>query len=159
LTPVGKKLYNSAIKILAEVDRTDEEIKRMINGESGVIRVSTECYTSYHWLPAVLKKFNSEFPNVKIEIVFEATDHPVENLISGNLDIAITSDLEHTDQVEFIKLFSDEMLAVVNNQHPWVEAVPILVPFKSRLMKGAGPPFLNFVVPLMAPLCADSNKP
>lgn len=121
LTPVGKKLYNSAIKILAEVDRTDEEIKRMVNGESGVIRVSTECYTSYHWLPAVLKKFNGEFPNVKIEIVFEATHHPVENLISGNLDIAITSNLEQTDQVDFIKLFSDEMLAVVSKGHPWAK--------------------------------------
>ncbi|MEO6849054.1 MAG: LysR family transcriptional regulator [Mucilaginibacter sp.] len=119
LTPVGKKLYTSAIKVLSEIDATDSEIKKMMNGENGVIRISTECYTSYHWLPAVLKKFNNEFPNVEIEIVFEATHHPIEKLMEGALDLAITSNPEQVEKVEFIKLFADEMLAVVANQHPW----------------------------------------
>lgn len=119
LTQVGKKLYASAIKVLSEIDATDAEIKKMMNGENGVIRISTECYTSYHWLPAVLKKFNNEFPNVELEIIFEATHHPIEKLIAGELDIAITSNPEQVEQVEFIKLFSDEMLAVVPIHHPW----------------------------------------
>ncbi|MES2426955.1 MAG: LysR family transcriptional regulator [Bacteroidota bacterium] len=119
LTPVGKKLYTSAIKVLAEMDATDSEIKKMMNGENGVIRISTECYTSYHWLPAVLKKFNNEFPNVEIEIVFEATHRPIEKLMEGELDLAITSNPELIDKIEFIKLFADEMLAVVAPQHPW----------------------------------------
>jgi len=119
LTPVGKKLYTSTIKVLAEIDATDSEIKKMMNGENGVIRISTECYTSYHWLPAVLKKFNNEFPNVEIEIVFEATHRPIEKLMEGELDLAITSNPELIDKIEFIKLFADEMLAVVAPQHPW----------------------------------------
>lgn len=119
LTPVGKKLYTSAIKVLVEMDATDSEIKKMMNGENGVIRISTECYTSYHWLPAVLKKFNNEFPNVEIEIVFEATHKPIEKLMEGELDLAITSNPELIDKIEFIKLFADEMLAVVAPQHPW----------------------------------------
>ncbi|TZF84776.1 LysR family transcriptional regulator [Pedobacter sp. BS3] len=119
LTPVGKKLYATANKVLRELDAAEDEIKKMMNGETGVIRISTECYTSYHWLPAVLKKFKSEFPNVDIEIVFEATHKPIEKLLEGELDLAITSNPEHADQIEFIRLFSDEMLAVVSNQHPW----------------------------------------
>jgi LysR family transcriptional regulator, regulator for metE and metH len=119
LTPVGKKLYTSAIKVLSEMDATDSEIKKMMNGENGVIRISTECYTSYHWLPAVLKKFNNEFPNVEIEIVFEATHHPIEKLMEGDLDLAITSNPEQVEKIEFIKLFADEMLAVVAPLHPW----------------------------------------
>lgn len=119
LTPVGKKLYTMANKVIKELDIAESEIKKMMIGENGVIRISTECYTSYHWLPAVLKKFSNEFPNVEIEIVFEATHRPIEKLIEGELDLAITSNPEHIDQVEFIQLFSDEMLAVVSNQHPW----------------------------------------
>ncbi len=121
LTPAGKKLYSTATRVLAELDETEEEIRRMMDGESGTIRISTECYTSYHWLPAVLKKFKSEFPNVEIEIVFEATHHPVEKLLAGELDLAITSNPEHPEQIEFIQLFSDEMLAVVSEQHPWAK--------------------------------------
>jgi LysR family transcriptional regulator for metE and metH len=121
LTPVGKKLYTMANKVLKELDVAESEIKKMMNGENGVIRISTECYTSYHWLPAVLKKFSNEFPNVEIEIVFEATHRPIEKLIEGKLDLAITSNPEHIEQVEFIQLFSDEMLAIVSNQHPWAK--------------------------------------
>jgi len=121
LTPVGKKLYATANKVLKELDIADAEIKKMVDGDVGVIRISTECYTSYHWLPAVLKKFKSEFPNVEIEIVFEATHRPISKLISGELDLAITSNPEQIDQIEFIQLFTDEMLAVVNHKHPWVK--------------------------------------
>src|SRR5690554_5011878 len=119
LTPVGKKLYAVANKIIKEMDSTESEIKKMMNGENGVIRISTECYTSYHWLPAVLKKFKGEFPNVEIEIIFEATHRPIEKLIAGELDLAITSNPEQVEQIEFVQLFSDEMLAVVCNNHPW----------------------------------------
>ena len=121
LTAVGKKLYATANSIIKELDAAECEIKKMMNGESGVIRISTECYTSYHWLPAVLKKFKNEFPNVEVEIVFEATHHPIEKLVENELDLAITSNPELIDQVEFIQLFSDEMLAVVCNKHPWTK--------------------------------------
>jgi len=121
LTPVGKKLYNTAEKVLKEIDFTEAEIKKLITGENGVIRISTECYTSYHWLPAVLKKFKNEFPNVEIQIVFEATHHPIDKLIEGELDIAITSNPEVNEKVEYIELFTDEMFAVVSPQHHWAE--------------------------------------
>src|SRR5690606_7297989 len=119
LTPVGKKLYAIAGKVLGELDTAEAEIRKIMNGENGIIRISTECYTSYHWLPPVLKKFKKEFPNVEIEIVFEATHKPIEKLIEGELDLAVTSNPEHIEQVEFIRLFSDEMFAVVSAHHPW----------------------------------------
>uniref|UniRef100_F4CA49 Transcriptional regulator, LysR family n=1 Tax=Sphingobacterium sp. (strain 21) TaxID=743722 RepID=F4CA49_SPHS2 len=121
LTPVGRKLYATAEKVLRELDVADAEIKKMVNGEVGVIRISTECYTSYHWLPAVLKKFKGEFPNVDIEIVFEATHRPIEKLNDGVLDIAITSNPEQVEMIEFVPLFMDEMLVVVSNKHPWCD--------------------------------------
>jgi LysR family transcriptional regulator for metE and metH len=119
LTPVGKKLYETANKVLKEIDYTESEIKKLISGENGIIRLSTECYTSYHWLPSVLRKFQHEFPNVEIEINFEATHRPIEKLIEGELDLAITSNPELTDKVEYVELFTDEMFAVVAPQHHW----------------------------------------
>ena len=119
LTPVGKKLYDTANRVIKELDDTESEVRKMMNGESGAIRISTECYTNYHWLPAVLKKFKDEFPNVEIEIVFEATSWPIEKLSEGKLDLAITSNPEQTDRIEYIELFTDEMLAVVSARHPW----------------------------------------
>lgn len=119
LTPVGKRWYDAANQILNQLEKTESETKRMINGEHGTIRISTECYTNYHWLPAVLKKFELEFPKVDIEIVFEATLKPIEKLKEGGLDLAITSNPEKAAQIEYVKLFTDELLAVVSRHHPW----------------------------------------
>lgn len=121
LTPVGEKIYDTANRVIQELDTIESEVKRMMNGEQGVIRISTECYTNYHWLPAVLKKFNDELPGVEVEIVFEATLKPIEKLMEGKLDLAITSNPEQIDQIEYIKLFTDEMLVVVPQKHPWAK--------------------------------------
>jgi LysR family transcriptional regulator for metE and metH len=72
-------------------------------------------------LPSVLKKFKGEFPNVDVSIVFEATHHPIEKLVEGALDLAITSNPELSSQIEYIDLFTDEMFAVVSPNHPWAE--------------------------------------
>lgn len=121
LTPVGKRIYATANKVLKEIDITETEIKKLVSGENGVLRISTECYTSYHWLPSVLKKFNNEFPNVEIQIVFDATHKPFEKLLEGELDIAITSNPEVMENAEFIELFTDEMFAIVSPNHFWAE--------------------------------------
>src|SRR5690625_2400192 len=44
LTQAGEKLLKSSHKILDELRRTRREISRLGDGESGVVRLSTECY-------------------------------------------------------------------------------------------------------------------
>ncbi len=119
LTEVGEKVLVTANTVLDEMDRIEKEVKQMIQGETGNIRLSTECYTSYHWLPGVLKKFNTEFPNINVRIMFEATHKPIQKLLQGEIDLAITSDPVNNDKVEYVDLFQDEMVALVSETHPW----------------------------------------
>ncbi|HEY8935181.1 MAG TPA: LysR family transcriptional regulator [Cyclobacteriaceae bacterium] len=120
LTEAGEKLLAASHIILKELDKVQREIKEIISGENGVIRISTECYTSYHWLPALLKKFHIEFPSIEVRIVFEATHRPIQKLLQGQIDLAITSDPIVNDQIEYIELFRDEMVALVSELHPWI---------------------------------------
>lgn len=126
LTPAGQKLYDAATKVLAELDQVDAEIRQLAEGESGLIRLSTECYSSYHWLPSLLKKFNERYPAVAVELVFEATHHPIEKLLTGDLDLAVTSNPDELNEVEFLPLFCDEMFALVAKTHPWAGRAYIL---------------------------------
>lgn len=119
LTDVGEKILASANAILGELTKIEKEVKQLIKGESGTIRISTECYTSYHWLPGVLKKFNIDFPDITIRIVFEATHKPVQKLLQGEIDLAITSDPVNSDKIEYVELFQDEMVALVSDSHHW----------------------------------------
>ncbi|MFZ6011398.1 MAG: LysR family transcriptional regulator [Bacteroidota bacterium] len=121
LTDAGQKIYESATLILRELDKVNKEIKDLIGGETGEIRISTECYTSYHWLPSLLRKFNNEFPNIEVKIVFEATHRPIQKLLQGQIDLAITSDPVLNDNIEYVELFQDEMVAVVPEFHTWTK--------------------------------------
>jgi LysR family transcriptional regulator for metE and metH len=121
LTPVGEKVYKSANLVLAELTKVSAEVKELISGESGTIRICTECYTSYHWLPPVLKRFSAQCPRIEVKIIFEAMTQPLQKLMQGEIDMVITNDPFPNDNLEFIELFKDEMVAVIPFDHPWAE--------------------------------------
>jgi LysR family transcriptional regulator, regulator for metE and metH len=121
LTKAGEKLYEAGKEILEKLQNAEQEIKRLVFGEFGEIRLSTECYSSYHWLPSVMKQFQLLYPNIDLKIVMEATHYPLQKLLAGVLDIAITSDPIKDDKIEYLELFQDEMVAVVSENHSWAE--------------------------------------
>jgi LysR family transcriptional regulator for metE and metH len=121
LTQAGEKLYATSLEILEKLDQTEKQIRKLIYGESGEIRISTECYSSYHWLPSVMKQFQSQYPNIDLKIVMEATHYPLQKLLDNILDIAITSDPIKDERIKYMELFQDEMVAVVSEGHPWVD--------------------------------------
>src|SRR5260221_1238098 len=87
LTEEGKILYDTATKVLAEIDLANEKINDLRGGHSGVIRISTECYTSYHWLPAFMVKMKLLYPKLEVKIIMEATHKPLQKLLSNELDV------------------------------------------------------------------------
>jgi LysR family transcriptional regulator for metE and metH len=98
--------------MLVELGAAEDEIRGLGRGQEGLIRVSTECYTTYHWLPAALKDFELRFPSVAVEIVVEATRRPLAALLEGRLDVAIVSRPSRNRDVTCRKLFDDEMVVV-----------------------------------------------
>lgn len=119
LTKAGEKLYATANEVLERLSDTEKEIKQLIFGEIGEIKISTECYSSYHWLPSVLKQFHLLYPNIELKIVTEATHYPLQKLQENVIDVAITSDPVKNENIRYIELFQDEMVMVVSENHIW----------------------------------------
>ena len=51
LTPAGERLLASARDVLDRLQQTELEIRELGKERGGVLRLTTECYTCYHWLP------------------------------------------------------------------------------------------------------------
>lgn len=119
LTNAGERLYKAANEILDKLSDTEREIRQMTFGEIGEIRISTECYSSYHWLPSVMKQFQLLYPNIELKIVMEATHYPLQKLLANVLDIAIISDTVKDENIKYLELFQDEMVMVVGESHSW----------------------------------------
>src|SRR2546427_7181013 len=103
---------------LPQLSDVEEELRRLAGGRAAILRVSTECYTCYHWLPGVLQRFARRFPQVDVQIVAEATHHPVPALFDGRIDLAIVSNDDHDDRLAYVPLFSDELVALLRPDHP-----------------------------------------
>lgn len=119
LTGAGKIVLESAERILDELEHAEMSVKRYISGDRGSLRMATECYTCYHWLPSLMVDFNKEFPNVDIEIFPEASNEPVNHILAGKLDVAVVSGKVNNPNIELTELFTDELLALVPADHPW----------------------------------------
>ncbi|MEW6211719.1 MAG: LysR substrate-binding domain-containing protein [Acidobacteriota bacterium] len=118
LTQAGERLLSSARGVLGELQRVEEDIRQIALNREGVIRISTECYTCYHWLPAALKNFHEAFPRVEVRIVAEATRRPIQALLDGRLDLAIASTVIRNRKLLFKPLFRDELMVILNRDHP-----------------------------------------
>ena len=121
LNDAGRIVLESARKILCEVEQTQKELQQQINGGYGEIRLTTECYTCYHWLPRVMKAFNREYPKIELNIFPEYTQRPIEGLLEGKVDLVITSDDTDYPGIAYKELFRDEQVAVVPKCHPWTQ--------------------------------------
>jgi LysR family transcriptional regulator for metE and metH len=117
LTQAGERLLSSAPVVLDELKRVEEDIRQIALHREGILRLSTECYTCYHWLPSVLKPFSQTFPRVEVRIVAEATRRPIEALLDGRLDLAITSATTRNRKLLFKPLFKDELVVIMSPDH------------------------------------------
>jgi LysR family transcriptional regulator, regulator for metE and metH len=118
LTPAGERLLQSARAVIAELEAAQREIQARKSGGQGLIRLSTECYTVYHWLPERLKLFQQKFPAVEFRLVLEATDRPFEALLEGHLDVAVVCSPIRNRKVRYTTLFEDEVLVIMAKDHP-----------------------------------------
>ncbi len=117
LTPAGERLLASARDVLDRLDRTEGEIRQMAEDRVGLIRLSTECYTCYHWLPPLLAKFRPAFPRVDVRIDVAATHRPLERMLAGKLELAIVSSPVKDRRLTVRPLFDDELVVISSPDH------------------------------------------
>src|SRR5262249_45058036 len=55
-TPLGEELAGRGRRICAEFRNSEEVLSRFVQGKKRIVRLGTECYTSYQWLPAVVRR-------------------------------------------------------------------------------------------------------
>jgi LysR family transcriptional regulator for metE and metH len=117
LTPAGERLLASAREVLDCLDRTEDEIRQMGKDRAGRLRMTTECYTCYHWLPPLLLQFRKRFPRVEVRIDVAATGRPQDMLLAGKIDLAIMSTPVADRRLASRPVFDDELVVVAAKFH------------------------------------------
>jgi LysR family transcriptional regulator for metE and metH len=125
LTSAGERVLATAQRVLDELGRAEDEVRLLARDGTGVLRLSTQCYTGYHWLPPLLRAFHARHPRVDVQIVVDATHRPVDALLAGEIDLAVLTANADDSRLFVRRLFEDEMVAIVAPSHPFASRAHI----------------------------------
>jgi LysR family transcriptional regulator for metE and metH len=117
LTAAGEELAERARPIVSDLSALEEDLRRRSSGWHGTLRIATECYTLYEWLPPLLQRFQKRQKNVDVRIAAEATSDPLSALKNGAIDLAITTTMPRDRRIAARELFRDELLLIVAPKH------------------------------------------
>jgi LysR family transcriptional regulator, regulator for metE and metH len=120
MTTAGRRLTDAARAVLDELARAESDVRELLSGASGTIRVATMCHQSYRWLSVVLQHFAEAWPQVEVTIVADAASAPYEWIAQRRLDVALVAgEIAPTSRIRLAPLFRDELVALVGSGHAW----------------------------------------
>ena len=126
LTPDGERvapILRSLVKWEEQLNQVSSDICGAV---SGSITIGSYFSIAVNWLPEVIRQFQKDFPNVKIQLL-EGVHQKLDNLLAEQrVDLCLFS-YPPAGDLEWIPLRKDRMVAVLPENHPLAaaEAYPI----------------------------------
>ncbi|MFZ6644704.1 LysR substrate-binding domain-containing protein [Undibacterium sp. TJN25] len=117
-TPAGERLLQLADGILPQIANAERDLARMAQGEAGQLRIAVECHTCFDWLMPAMDVFRQRWPEVELDIVSGFQADPVGLLYGHRADVAIVSEIDHAETVDYHPLFRFEIVALLAKDHP-----------------------------------------
>lgn len=118
LTAAGQRLFELAHQVLGPLAQAELELKRALVKERPKLRVATQCYTAYHWLPKALVALNAEHPEVDLVLASEAIGDAAEALNQETTDLVLCVSPPTRSGLVQASLFKDELVLAVPHGHP-----------------------------------------
>lgn len=117
-TPAGERLLRLADQLLPAVAQADEDLTRLVGGESGRIFMVIECHSCFDWLLPAIDGYREAWPDVDLDISSSFNFAPFPALVRGDLDLVITADPVANEAIAYVPLFSYEAQLAVSRHHP-----------------------------------------
>lgn len=117
-TTAGDRLLVLARQVLPAVKRTESELRRLAEGDSGRLHLAIDCHSCFQWLMPTLDEFRGAWPDVELDLSAAFGFAPLPALRRGDLDMVITSDPVEDDAVRYLPLFRYELVLAVGRSSP-----------------------------------------
>ncbi|QIJ85438.1 HTH-type transcriptional regulator MetR [Vibrio coralliilyticus OCN008] len=117
-TSEGQILLNLADQVLPRLARAENELASLKEDVNGRLHMAIECHSCFQWLMPALREYQVAWPSVTLDFSSGFGFEPLPALMSGELDLVITSDIQPRSEVHYEPLFDFEMRLVTATNHP-----------------------------------------
>ena len=112
LTTEGERLMPSVRALLSSAEQLEQTAAAIRGLDAGMVRIGAFSSVAVHWLPVVLKEFQTDYPNVDFRLL-NGDYHDVEQwLQDGSIDIGFVN-VPCALDCECIPLMEDRLLAIL----------------------------------------------
>lgn len=112
LTGEGERLMPAVRSLLSSAEQLEQTASAIRGLDTGTVRIGAFTSVAVHWLPGVLKEFQTDYPNVDFRLL-NGDYHDVEEWLSdGSIDIGFVN-VPCALDCECIPLMEDRLLAIL----------------------------------------------
>jgi LysR family nitrogen assimilation transcriptional regulator len=112
LTEAGQKLFDSATRILRDVERTADEIRTQGTHPSGKIILGITPTLCPVLVPQLFARMRRDYPMIELKVLHAGMVRLEEFLIDGRVDIALLTELSRSRLITSTRLAEEEMVVV-----------------------------------------------
>ncbi|RRO18955.1 LysR family transcriptional regulator [Saccharopolyspora rhizosphaerae] len=123
-TALALRLAHRSRDALGALDALEREVRAMVAGEEGSLRLASFATANSRVLPDVLAKVISQRPNAEVQLDEGEPDEVVDGVLDGSLDAAVVFEYDLDPRQWPLELCAEELLA---------EPLRVLLPASHRL--------------------------
>lgn len=121
LTAEGSELYKLANELFSAIEEGFSNIKYIKEGSKGTIKLSAECQSFFHAIPAFIQKMAIIYPEIEIDLKLGTTHQTISQVLSDEIDIALLTSRPSTEALYCTEVYQDEIFAIMHQEHPLSE--------------------------------------
>ena len=124
LTPAGAKL----IPLMQEAEEAERNIQRVARSyQTDTLRIGCFYSVSVYWLPFILERFTTQYPQVHVSMVQSDSYSELESMLTrGDLDCSFYAG-HYSKKFEHTFLCRDPYYVVASNKHPVASAASVSI--------------------------------
>lgn len=117
LTSDGLAMLPYARELLNCYRKVQEQAASLSGAVTGLIRIGTFSSVAAHWIPPIIRRFQSDYPGIRYELLLGDYEEIEQWIFEGRVDCGFLR-LPTRAEYESISLGEDEYVAVLPADHP-----------------------------------------
>ena len=117
LTPAGKTLLEEGRHVVADFNSAIDAARRAARGETGSLTVAFAASVMFLSLPRIIRRFRTQFPNVRLELRELPTGPQIIALRNGELDIGFLREPARDAELTTETVMREGLLLALSKRH------------------------------------------